>query len=39
MSRRMRHVAFAHPPLSELRRRHQVWTSSVLPITERWFGV
>jgi AcrR family transcriptional regulator len=39
MARWMRHVAAAHPEVTKLRRRYPVWTSDVLPLTERWFTV
>ncbi len=39
MARWMREIAAAHPAVTQLRRRYQVWTSGVLPVTERWFNV
>jgi len=35
----VRHATIAHPAVSQLRRIHQVWTPTVLPMTERWFSV
>lgn len=35
----MRTMTRSHPAVSELRRAHQVWTPSILPITERWMNV
>jgi AcrR family transcriptional regulator len=39
MARWFRQITVAHPAVAELRRVHQVWTPSVLPMTERWFGL
>jgi AcrR family transcriptional regulator len=39
MARWMSEIAAAHPEVTRLRRRYQVWTSDVLPLTERWFTV
>jgi hypothetical protein len=39
MARWFREITVAHPAVAELRRVHQVWTPSVLPMTERWFGL
>lgn len=39
MARWMRQISMAHPGVSELRKRVQVWTPAVLPVTERWFTV
>ena len=35
----LRRTSVAHPAVAQLRRIHQVWTSSILPMTERWFSV
>jgi AcrR family transcriptional regulator len=39
MARWMRDMTRAHPTVSHLRRLHQVWTPSVLPMTEQWFSL
>jgi AcrR family transcriptional regulator len=39
MARWMREMSTAHPAVTQLRRRYQVWTPGVLPVTERWFSV
>ena len=39
MARWLRAVTRRHPAVSELRRSHQVWTPSVLPMTEQWFSL
>jgi AcrR family transcriptional regulator len=39
IARWMRQMTHAHPAVSELRRGHQVWTPSILPITERWMSI
>jgi AcrR family transcriptional regulator len=39
MARWTRQLAAAHPAVSQLRQRYQVWTPAVLPMTERWFRV
>jgi AcrR family transcriptional regulator len=39
MARWMREMTRAHPTVSHLRRLHQVWTPSVLPMTEQWFSL
>jgi len=35
----IRRSTLAHPTVSELARGHQIWSSSVLPITERWMSL
>jgi AcrR family transcriptional regulator len=37
LARWMRQISRDHPAVSELRRQYPVWTSKILPITERWF--
>jgi AcrR family transcriptional regulator len=39
MARWLRRMVQAHPAVTRLRRTHQVWTPSILPLTERWFSV
>ncbi len=39
MARWLRRMVQAHPTVAQLRRIHQVWTPSILPMTERWLGV
>jgi AcrR family transcriptional regulator len=39
MARSMRQSMHAHPALIRLRREFQVWTPSVLPMTERWVSL
>ena len=35
----MREISLAHPTVARLRSEYRVWTSSILPITERWVSV
>src|SRR5262245_17298790 len=39
MARWMRELTRAHPTVSHLRRIYNVWTSSMLPMTEHWFNL
>jgi AcrR family transcriptional regulator len=39
MARAMRAMTHAHPAVTELRRGHQIWTPTVLPLTERWMSI
>jgi AcrR family transcriptional regulator len=39
MARTMRAMTHAHPAVSELRRGQQIWSTAVLPITERWMNL
>ena len=35
----MREMTLRHPAVNELRRGHQIWTTAVLPLTERWMSL
>lgn len=39
MAQWMRRITHAHPAVSHLRRRHQVWTPAIFPMTERWLNI
>jgi AcrR family transcriptional regulator len=39
MANTMRAMTHAHPSVSELRRGHQIWSTAVLPLTERWMNL
>jgi AcrR family transcriptional regulator len=39
MARTMREMTHAHPGVAELRRGHQIWSPTVLPLTERWMSI
>lgn len=39
MARTMRAMSLTHPAVSDLRRGHQIWSTSVLPVTERWMNL
>jgi len=39
LARWMREITTAHPAVARLRRAHQVWTPSMLPMTEHWFNL
>jgi AcrR family transcriptional regulator len=39
MARWLRQSTIAHPAVAQLRKTHEVWTPSVLPMTERWYSV
>ena len=39
MSRTMREMTHAHPAVTDLRRGHQIWSPTVLPLTERWMSI
>jgi AcrR family transcriptional regulator len=39
MARWLRQSTIAHPAVAHLRKIHEVWTASVLPMTERWYSV
>lgn len=39
MARWMRETMSAHPVVARLRRQYQVWTPSILGMTERWVGI
>lgn len=39
MAQAMRAMTHAHPAVTELRRGHQIWTPTVLPLTERWMSI
>lgn len=39
IARWLREITHAHPAVPRLRRIHQVWTASMLPITEYWFSL
>jgi AcrR family transcriptional regulator len=39
MARTMREMTLAHPGVADLRRGHQIWSPTVLPLTERWMSI
>jgi AcrR family transcriptional regulator len=39
LARWVREITTAHPAVARLRRAHQVWTPSMLPMTEHWFNL
>ena len=39
MAKTMRNMTHSHPGVSELRRGHQIWSTAVLPLTERWMNL
>lgn len=39
MARTMRAMTLDHPGVSELRRGQQIWSTTVLPLTERWMSL
>jgi AcrR family transcriptional regulator len=39
LARWLREITTSHPAVSRLRRAHQVWTPSLLPMTEHWFNL
>jgi TetR/AcrR family transcriptional regulator, tetracycline repressor protein len=39
MAQAMRAMTHAHPAVTELRRGHQIWSPTVLPLTERWMSI
>jgi AcrR family transcriptional regulator len=39
MAAAMREMTVRHPAVNELRRGHQIWTTAVLPLTERWMSL
>ena len=39
MALAMREMTLRHPAVNELRRGHQIFTSAVLPLTERWMSL
>lgn len=39
MAQTMRTMTHSHPAVSVLQRGHQIWSTSVLPITERWMSL
>jgi AcrR family transcriptional regulator len=39
MSRWLRQSTVAHPAIARLRKVHEVWTPSILPMTERWYSI
>jgi AcrR family transcriptional regulator len=39
MANTTRAMSHAHPAVAELRRGHQIWSATVLPLTERWMNL
>jgi AcrR family transcriptional regulator len=39
MARWLRQSTLTHPAVAKLRKIHEVWTPSILPMTERWYSV